>query len=62
MFLLSVSGLSCDTEVVSSGGAQTPESMGSVVCTMRALWLRHPGSAVLAHRLSCPMARGIFVP
>ena len=46
----------------SSCGVQAPEGMGSVVCGMRALYLRHVSSVVVVHGLSCAAACGILVP
>ena len=45
-----------------SCGMWTPECVGSVVCSMPALYLRHVGSVVVAFGLSCPAACGILVP
>ena len=47
---------------LSSCGACAPEHVGSVVCRMQALYLRHGGSVVAVHGLSCPVACGILVP
>ena len=45
-----------------SCGTQAPGCMGSVVCGVQALLLRHASSAVLVHGLNCPAACGILVP
>ena len=47
---------------LSSCGARAPGHIGSVVCGMRALSLRHASSVVAARGLSCPTACGILVP
>ena len=55
---------SCGVRIfsLSNCGAQAPERVGSVVCGMRALSLRHVSSVVVAHGVSCPVAYGILVP
>ena len=73
LFFLAVSGLSCSTQdlfvrvrsllrFLSSCGARAPGRVGSVVCGMRGLLLRHTSSVVVARGLSCPTACGILVP
>ena len=48
--------------LLSGCGAWFLERVGSVVCGMWALSLRHMRSVVVACGLSCPVARGILVP
>ena len=55
-FLVVVCGFSL------SSGVRAPESVGSVVCGMQALLLRHMRSVVVVCGLSCPAACGILVP
>ena len=43
-------------------GVRAPEHVGSVVCGMWVLYLRHMSSVVVAHGLSCPATCGILVP
>ena len=47
---------------LSSGGAWAPGHVGSVVCCMRALLLRHASTVVVARGLSCPATCGISIP
>ena len=47
---------------LSSCCAWAPGHVGSVVCSVWALSLRHVSSVVVVHRLSCPTVCGILVP